>query len=333
MIEYFLSIFILLFSFLLTYSLVKRWIVLGKELGLVGRDLNKYEKPEVTEIGGFFVLLSVCISILLYVALKVYLIKTTFNLLQIFVIETVVSLSLIIGILDDVLGWKKGIKHWKRVLLTSTLALPLMVTSSGVSVINIPFIGPIDVGMLYPLVLVPIGIIGASNAFNMIAGYNGLEASMGLILFTSLAIKSYLSGLYYISYTSLITVSSILAFFIFNKYPARVFPGNSFTYGIGALYGSLIILGNMEKFGVITYTLYFIELILFLRGLKDGIYKENFGIPDEKNCLKEPYEKIYSMTHLAIKINKKIFGCATERKVVITLSLLQALICIVSLLT
>ncbi|RDD52559.1 glycosyl transferase family 4, partial [Nanoarchaeota archaeon NZ13-N] len=210
---------------------------------------------------------------------------------------------------------------------------PLMVTSSGVSVINIPFIGPIDVGMLYPLVLVPIGIIGASNAFNMIAGYNGLEASMGLILFTSLAIKSYLSGLYYISYTSLITVSSILAFFIFNKYPARVFPGNSFTYGIGALYGSLIILGNMEKFGVITYTLYFIELILFLRGLKDGIYKENFGIPDEKNCLKEPYEKIYSMTHLAIKINKKIFGCATERKVVITLSLLQALICIVSLLT
>ncbi|RDD52375.1 glycosyl transferase family 4, partial [Nanoarchaeota archaeon NZ13-N] len=100
MIEYFLSIFILLFSFLLTYSLVKRWIVLGKELGLVGRDLNKYEKPEVTEIGGFFVLLSVCISILLYVALKVYLIKTTFNLLQIFVIETVVSLSLIIGILD-----------------------------------------------------------------------------------------------------------------------------------------------------------------------------------------------------------------------------------------
>jgi len=302
-------------------------------LGFVGRDLNKYEKPEVTEIGGFFVLLSVCISILLYVALKVYLIKTTFNLLQIFVIETVISLSLIIGILDDVLGWKKGIKHWKRVLLTSTLALPLMVTSSGVSVINIPFIGPVDVGMIYPLVLVPIGIIGASNAFNMIAGYNGLEASMGLILFASLAIKSYLSGLYYISYISLITVSSILAFLIFNRYPARVFPGNSFTYGIGALYGSLIILGNIERFGLMTYALYFIELILFLRGLKNGIYKENFGIPDEKNRLKEPYEKIYSMTHLAIRINRKIFGYATEKGVVVTLSILQALVCIASLIT
>jgi len=332
MIEYLLSFFVLLFSFLLTYFLVRKWIVLGKELGFVGKDMNKYEKPEVTEIGGFFVLLSISISILLYVALKVYLLKTTFNLLQIFIIETVISLALIIGVLDDVLGWKKGIRHWKRVLLTSVLALPLMVTSSGVSTINIPFIGPVDVGILYPLLLLPIGIIGASNAFNMIAGYNGLEASMGVILFTSLAIKSYLIGLYYISFISLIVISSILAFLIFNKYPAKVFPGNSFTYGIGALYGSLIILGNMEKFGLINYALYFIELLLFIRGLKDGIYKENFGIPDERNCLKEPYKKIYSMTHLAIRINRKLFGCATERRVVLTIVLLQAFISLISFL-
>jgi len=332
MIEYLLSIFTLLFSFLLTYFLVKKWITLGKELGFVGKDLNKYEKPEVTEIGGFFALLSISISILLYVALKVYLIKTTFNLIQIFVIETVISLSLIIGTLDDVLGWKKGIKHWKRVLLTSTLALPLMVTSSGVSVINIPFVGPVNTGILYPLVIVPIGIIGASNAFNMIAGYNGLEASMGLILFLFLAIKSYLIGQYYISFISLIVISSILAFLIFNRYPAKAFPGNSFTYGIGALYGSLIILGNMEKFGLISYTLYFIELLLFIRGLKDRIYKENFGIPDEHNCLKEPYKKVYSITHLAIKINRKLFGCATEKGVVLTIVVLQAIVSLISFL-
>jgi len=332
MIEYLLSFFILLFSFLLTYFLVKKWITLGKKLGFVGKDMNKYEKPEVTEMGGFFVLLSISISILLYVALKVYLLKTTFNLLQIFVIETIVSLALIIGVLDDILGWKKGIKHWKKALLTSVLALPLMVTSSGVSVINIPFIGPVDVGILYPLLLVPIGIIGASNAFNMIAGYNGLEASMASILFTSLAIKSYLLGIYYISFVSLIVIFSILAFLIFNKYPAKVFPGNSFTYGIGALYGSLIILGNMEKFGIINYTLYFLELFLFIRGLKDGVYKENFGIPDKNNCLKEPYEKIYSITHFAIRLNRKVFGCATEKRVVLTILILQAIISSISFL-
>ncbi len=321
-----------IFTFALTYYLTKWWIPIGKKLGFVGRDINKYDKPEVTEIGGFFALISISISTLIYIAFKTYIIGSVSNIVEIFVIETVVSLALIIGLFDDILGWKVGIKHWKRVLLTFLLALPLMVTASGVSKITLPFIGTVDVGILYPLLLVPIGIVGASNAFNMIAGYNGLETSMALILFSFLAIKSFYIGAYYITFVSLIVISSLLAFLLFNKYPAKVFPGNSFTYGIGALYGSLIILGNMEKFGVITYTLYFIELLLFLRGLKDGIYKENFGIPDKNNCLKEPYKKVYSITHLAIKLNRKLFKCATEPKVVGTILTLQAIVCLIALL-
>lgn len=325
-IELFILLLIVLFSFLLTYFLVKKWIKIGKELKFVGKDMNKYEKPEVVEAGGFYVILSIIISLLLYISIKMYILGTVHNLLQIFTIITILSLSTIIGALDDFLGWKKGITHWKKVLITSILSLPLIVTASGYTTIHIPFLGAVDLGLLYIFLLIPIGIVGASNAFNMIAGYNGLETLMGMILFSFLGLKAFQVGLLYISTICIIVVSSLTAFLIFNKYPAKVFPGNTFTYGIGALYGSLVIIGNMEKFGVISYTLYFLELLLFLRGLKNGIYKENFGIPDESNNLFEPYDKIYSITHFAIRLNRKLFKKATENRVVITICILQLII-------
>ncbi|MEM0379459.1 MAG: glycosyl transferase family 4 [Nanopusillaceae archaeon] len=325
-IELFILLLIALFSFLLTYFLVKKWIKIGKELKFVGKDMNKYEKLEVVEAGGFYVIFSIIISLLLYISIKTYILGTIHNLLQIFVIITVLSLSTIIGILDDFLGWKKGIVHWKKVLITGILSLPLIITASGNTIINFPFLGTVNLGLLYIFLLIPIGIVGASNAFNMIAGYNGLETSMGIILFSFLGLKALQVGLLYISTICIIIVSSLISFLIFNKYPAKVFPGNTFTYGIGALYGSLVIIGNMEKFGVISYTLYFLELLLFLRGLKNGIYKENFGIPDKNNNLSEPYDKIYSITHFAIRLNRKLFKKATENRVVVTICILQLII-------
>jgi len=38
--------------------------------------------------------------------------------------------------------------------------------------------GAVDWGIFYPLAIIPIGIVGAANAYNMLAGYNGLEAGM-----------------------------------------------------------------------------------------------------------------------------------------------------------
>jgi UDP-N-acetylglucosamine--dolichyl-phosphate N-acetylglucosaminephosphotransferase len=207
-----------------------------------------------------------------------------------------------------------------------------MIISAGNSYINLPFIGEVNLGILYPLLIVPIVIMGTSNAFNMIAGYNGLEGSMGILLIGAVGLKSYLIGNYYLAEISLITIFSIIAFLIFNWYPSKVFPGNAFTYGIGSLFGAIVILGNFEKFGLILFTLYFLELILFIRGLLNHVYKENFGIPDENNNLKEPYNKIYSITHLAIRINRKLFGKATEKMVVYTIILLQIVITITAFL-
>jgi len=328
--EILIAILPLILSFFVSYYLIKKWIPIAYKEGYVGKDMNKYNKPEVAEIGGLYSIIGIIFGILLYIGLKVYILKTTEDLLEVFSILTLLSLTTILGLFDDILGWKKGLRPLQKVFLTFILALPLMIISAGNSYVNLPFVGEVNFGILYTLLIVPITIMGTSNAFNMIAGYNGLEGSMGILLIGAVGLESYLTGNYYLAEISLITIFSIIAFLIFNWYPSKVFPGNSFAYGIGSLFGAILILGNLEKFGLILFILYFLELILFIRGLLNHVYKENFGIPDENNNLKEPYNKIYSVTHIAIRINRKIFKKATEKMVVYTIILLQIIITILA---
>jgi UDP-N-acetylglucosamine--dolichyl-phosphate N-acetylglucosaminephosphotransferase len=63
-----------------------------------------------------------------------------------------------------------GLSKLQKPLLMIPAAVPMMVINAGRSTIALPFLGAVDLGLFYPLLLVPIGIVGASNAFNMLAG-------------------------------------------------------------------------------------------------------------------------------------------------------------------
>ena len=97
-------------------------------------------------------------------------------------------------------------------------------------------------------------------------------------------------------------VASLIAFYIFNKYPAKVFPGDILTYSIGALIASIAILGDIEKIAVFFFIPYIIETGLKLRG---KLVKESFAKVNKDGSLEMPYKKIYGLEHLAILILKK----------------------------
>jgi len=318
-------------SFTITCISLKLWIGRAVEIGFVGEDMNKPSRVKVAEGGGVWVSLSVAFGLLFYIALNIYLLNKFANALELMALSLMLILASFLGFLDDILGWKKGLHPIYRILLMVPLAIPMVVIKAGYSTMAIPFIGRVDFGVLYPLILVPIGILGAANAFNMIAGYNGLEATMGIQLLFFTSIYTYMKELRPSFEAAIIMLAAIIGFLIYNWYPARIFPGNSFTYGVGAYYASLVVIGNFEKFGVLLFSLYFVELLLFMRGLLNGVYKENYGkvLPD--GTLDLPYEKIYSLTHLAIKIQKILRGKATEKGVVIVLNILQFMIGIISL--
>ncbi|MEM7825894.1 MAG: glycosyl transferase family 4, partial [Candidatus Aenigmatarchaeota archaeon] len=90
---------------------------------------------------------------------------------------------------------------------------------------------------------------------------------------------------------------SLIAFLIFNKYPAKVFPGNTLTYATGALIACTAILGNMEKIAVFLFIPYFLE---FLIKAKNKFKTECFGIPQKNGSLKAP-GRIGSLTHALLK--------------------------------
>ena len=68
----------------------------------------------------------------------------------------------------------------------------------------------------------------------MLAGLNGIESGLGIIALTSLTISCIISGKYDVTIISMSMLGALIAFLYFNKYPAKIFPGDTGTLIIGA---------------------------------------------------------------------------------------------------
>lgn len=290
-------------SFLTTFISLPFWIKQAHLNGLSGKDMHKTDKRAVAEAGGITVLLGSTLGILFYIATNVFYFNNTNKLVYIFALLAVILISAVVGLIDDLLGWKKGLTKIVRLGIVLFAAIPLMVLNAGTGKILIPFFGFVDFGILYPLILIPLGIVGATTTFNFLAGYNGLEVKQGILILSALSVVTYLRGESWLSVIGLIAVASLVAFYFFNKYPAKVFPGDVMTYSIGALIASIAILGNIEKIALFFFIPYLLEVILKLRG---RLNKESFAKLNEDGSLEMPYEKVYGLEHLAIKVLKKI---------------------------
>ncbi len=299
-------------------------------VGVVGLDLNKPNKPLLPSSGGICVAAGVIAGLLTYVGIKTFVYhEQNLNLLA------VVSSALIVafvGLIDDLNVRSKkvktnegydiriGVSRWIKPLLTLPAAVPLMAISAGETVLALPFIGPVNFGILYPLLLVPIGMVGASNMINMLGGHNGLEAGMGLVYMSALGLYALLFGSVG-SVIFLITTGALLAFLFYNWYPSKILPGDSLTYLLGALLVSGLVVGNLEKIGIMVMTPFFIQgLLKFYSRYKLGRYASDLGKVNRNGIIKPKYDHgIFSLTHLVMKI-----GNFTEKQIVIILILIQA---------
>lgn len=296
------------------------WIKKIKKAGLTGSDVHKLDKKPVSEMGGVMVLLSFIIGTILYVAVRIFVYKSNQNITFILAMLTAVLIAGIIGIIDDVLGWKIGLRQYQKPLLTLLVAAPIVAVDAGTRIMHFPFFGAVDLGIIYPLIIIPILILFGTNSFNMIAGYNGLEAGQGIIILGAISIISYLQGVSWVSVIALCMIASLLGFWIYNRYPSKIFPGDTLTYSVGALSATLMIFADLEKFFLILFIPYFIEFLLKLRG---KFQKESFSNIKDNNTLSLRYDKIYGLEHLAIFVLNKIKFKATEKKVVYSIHGLQ----------
>jgi UDP-N-acetylglucosamine--dolichyl-phosphate N-acetylglucosaminephosphotransferase len=313
---------VIIIAFFVTVILSVIWIKKAKSIDFLWEDVHKSGTPKnVAGSGGIAVLAGFLIALMIYIAIKVFIFKDESNLIKIFGLMTVVLFAASIGFLDDVLGWKKGgLPKRIRILLLFFVAIPLMVINVGeANVMGINF------GILYPLLLIPLGIVGATATFNFLAGYNGLETSQGILVLLGLTVVNFFVGNWWLSLISATMVAALLGFYFFNKYPAKAFPGDILTYSVGALIACIAILGNIEKIALFFFIPYILETILKSRG---KLKKQSFSKLNPDGSLSLKYNKIYGLEHIAVVLLKKIKPSkkAYEWEVPMIINLFQVII-------
>ena len=317
-------------TFVLTCILVPFFIKYFRKSGIMTRDVHKKKMPLVPHSLGIPFLFGVSFGLLFYIFVQVYFYSNFKEVSYIFASLSTLFLITLAGFLDDINSsqvkfkgfseGKEGLKRWQKVLLTFPAALPLMVVMVGESKMSIPFLGEVDFGIFYPLVLVPIGVIGAANMVNMLDGFNGLDVGMGLIYTFSLGIFAWLHGSILAATIFFVSFAALLACFRYNFYPAKILSGDSLTYALGAILAIGAIVGNMEKAVLITSLPFIIQGILkFYSRIKLGYFASDLGILQKDGTIKCKYDRIYSWTHLAMRFNLK------EWQISIFMMLVQAL--------
>jgi UDP-N-acetylglucosamine--dolichyl-phosphate N-acetylglucosaminephosphotransferase len=174
-----------------------------------------------------------------------------------------------------------------------------MAVMAGTAVMDVPFIGHFDFGIVYPLLLIPLAVVVVSNTTNMLAGMNGLETGLGIVSMFSLGLYTLMMGRTEASVIAFTLCFSLLAFLKWNWFPAKFLPGDSLTYLTGASFAAIVIIGNIEKFGIVVFTPWIIEFFLKLRS---GFRARSLGNLQKDGTLSAPYKKTYSLTHAVMKI-------------------------------
>ncbi len=314
----------LFLGFLVSFFSLPFWIKRARREGLSGKDMHKVNKEEVAEAGGVCVMMGFIIGTLSYIAIKTFYFKSYDDIMEIFSSLSVILIVAFVGFTDDILGWKIGLNRSLRIIFLIFASLPLIVINAGQTATGS------NLELIYPVLLIAVGIVGASSTFNFLAGYNGLETSQGIIILSALSVVTYITGDRWLSIIGLVMAASLFAFYIFNKHPAKVFPGDIITYPVGALIGIIAILGNIEKIAIFFFIPYIIETILKIRG---KLKKESFAKVNADESLEMPYNKIYGLEHLAIYILKKIKPSKKvyEKEVVYLINAFQILVIIAGL--
>ncbi len=267
--------------------------------GIVGHDVNKPGRPAVPEMGGLVVFLAFNAAVFVMLALG------DLNRAE----ESLVLVSLMVaagaaitGILDDLVALRQQFKAF----IPIAFSIPLVLYAED-SIIQFPGLA-FDFGPLYALVLVPLAVAAASNGFNMLEGFNGLGAGMGLIIGAGMAVIAYASGNLLGLVILVPLLGAIVAFLTYNMYPAKVFPGDTFTLLVGAVLAAASMLSKIEFWAALLFLPHVLEFFLKARG---RFGTQSFAKEVHNGTMH--YEgPIHSLTHVAMRS-----GTHTEPKVVL----------------
>jgi UDP-N-acetylglucosamine--dolichyl-phosphate N-acetylglucosaminephosphotransferase len=279
-----------MFCFVLTLALMP-W--LGSKLraaGICGEDMHKKGRPKLPEMGGIGVVIGFFAGLFMLILFNRGLLTTQLSAALIAILG-----AAFVGVIDDLIN----MRHRIKALLPFLFGLPLAMAVTDTT-LYLPLMGQIDIGIVM-ILLIPLAITSAANVTNMLEGFNGLSTGLGIIICIVLSLIAVIQGAFITLYLISPLLGALLAFLYFNKYPAKIFPGDSLTLFMGATIATAAILGKLEFFGALLFIPMIIEFMLKIHGkYSNEHWPASFGKLDSRGFLRYngPVE---SLTHWLMK--------------------------------
>ncbi|MDK6028667.1 hypothetical protein QPL79_04770 [Ignisphaera sp. 4213-co] len=298
-------------------------IAIEKRLGILCVDVHKPSKPKIPCNGGFaiFIGLVTGFSLLLYSG---YVDAKHFEAFTLSIIA-----SFVIGFVDDLVDLKS---RWK-IILGFVSAAPVLLLGVYTPRPWIPLVGYIRISNLYPLLLL-VAFTVYQNGANMIDTHNGTLPIF--VLFTHLFafLLKLLTESSIDSCLPLLTVIVVvLAYSIFNVYPAKIFNGNTGAFILGVTIPLMIAYYRLELYYIMASIPMFINGFYYIASVKGFLQKESVKRPtfvDEAGCIHSSKDSLAPITLVRLVTGFSRSGLS-EKELVTTLYTVFMLSSLISL--
>jgi UDP-N-acetylglucosamine--dolichyl-phosphate N-acetylglucosaminephosphotransferase len=218
-------------------------------------DMHKKVPVMIARPGGISIIAGIIASeIVLYAFLQMN---------EILAIMFTSFLAFIIGYVDD----RKKMGGWFKPLALAIAALPIIFLGAYDSDLAFPLFGEVQIPILY-LAIVIFMIVITGNTINSIDVLNGVASGFMVIASFSLSIALFILQNYEIAVISLPLCFVSLAFYKYHKFPCKIFPGDSGALTLGAMYGTIAIVGQVEVVAAVALLPAIINSFLFLSSVK-----------------------------------------------------------------
>jgi len=231
-------------AFVVTYLTIPPLATWLKRRSIVGIDIHKLDRPKIPEMCGLSVIAGIAAGML------------SLELLggpsrEIVAFLATVLIAGTIGAIDDIRPLGPKLKP----ALTALAAIPILLLGTYNPHPIFPLVGAFRLTIIYP-VLILLAIAVPANAVNMLDVFNGSMSGTLTIVSLTLAVILAVSGKTTAVGLALALFGSLLAFYLFNRYPARVFGGDTGSLAVGAAVGALAVIGRIELVTIVAIAPY-----------------------------------------------------------------------------
>ncbi len=206
---------------------------------------NHAKKAGTPTTGGVFIVLPIIAASLAALTMNQSLTPAALIVLMTFLFFMLAGLSDDLGKIIHKQN-KAGLTPRNKLFLQMVISvLPaLYMTISGQTSLNIGQYS-LDLNYVYPFFII-IYITGFSNAVNLTDGLDGLAASNTAIAMIACTIICVITGHTDLAIITAAAVGATVAFLYFNRYPAKVFMGDTGSLALGGLIASIAVTGKFE---------------------------------------------------------------------------------------